>query len=100
MSDLNEESVKLLSQLCRIEVKEAELKPLVADLKRVLDYVDQLRTIDVNHLSPHSHMEEQGIGSLRKDEVKDHLARETFLANAPDQVGGMIRVPPVIKQSS
>lgn len=99
MSYLNEENVKDLSRLCRIEVTAEELPALFADLKRVLDYVGQLQEVDVSHLSPHSHIEEQGVGSLRADTVGQHLSREVFLANAPDQVGGMIRVPPVIKQA-
>jgi len=100
MSDLNEESIKLLSRLCRIEIAEAELPSLFSDLKCILDYVGQLQEVEVNHLSPHSHIEEQGIGSLREDKIEQHLSREIFLANAPDQVGGMIRVPPIIKQST
>lgn len=100
MSDLNEESVKVLSRLCRIEVTDGELQTLFSDLKRILDYVGQLQEVDVNHLSPHSHIEEQTMGSLRDDCVGEHLPREVFLANAPDQVSGMIRVPPVMKQPS
>lgn len=100
MSDLNEESVKILSRLCRIEVTDGELQTLFSDLKRILDYVEQLQEVDVNHLSPHSHIEEQTMGSLRDDMIGEHLPREVFLANAPDQVSGMIRVPPVMKQPS
>ncbi|MBI3236171.1 MAG: aspartyl/glutamyl-tRNA amidotransferase subunit C [Chlamydiales bacterium] len=37
---------------------------------------------------------------MRKDEVGTPLSREEFLANAPSHVGGMVRVPPVIKTSS
>jgi aspartyl-tRNA(Asn)/glutamyl-tRNA(Gln) amidotransferase subunit C len=99
MSEINEENVKLLSQLCRIELSAEELVSLSADLKRILTYVGQLQELDVNHLSPHSHIDEQGITSLRPDSVSKHLPKEIFLANAPDQVGGMIRVPPVIKQA-
>ena len=97
MSDLNEESIRILSRLCRIEVKDEEIEPLFLSLKRVLDYVSQLQEVDVSDLSPHSHMDEQGVDLLRSDTVKDHLPREVFLSNAPDQVGGMIRVPPVMK---
>lgn len=99
MSDLNEENIKTLSKLCRIEIAEGEIEGLLRDLKRVLDYVGQLQEVDVTNLSPYSHMEEQGIGSLRNDEEGSLLPREAFLANAPDQVGGMIRVPTVIKQT-
>jgi aspartyl-tRNA(Asn)/glutamyl-tRNA(Gln) amidotransferase subunit C len=99
MSDLNEEQVKILCRLCRIEVTQEELTTLYSDLKRILDYVELLQEIEVNHLSPHSHIEEQSVGSLREDVVGEHLSREVFLSNAPDQVGGMIRVPPVLKQA-
>lgn len=100
MSDLNEDSIRVLSRLCRIEVKEEEIEPLFHSLKRVLDYVSQLKEVDVSDLSPHSHIDEQGVGSLRPDSVGDHLPRDVFLSNAPDQVGGMIRVPPVMKPNT
>lgn len=99
MSDFSDESVKQLSKLCRIELTEEEIKELSHDLNRVLSYAELLQEVDVSHLSPYSHMEEQGIDSLRDDVVGQHLPRSTFLKNSPDQVGGMIRVPPVIKQN-
>ena len=99
MSDLNEENIKVLSRLCRIAVTEEEAAALSSSLKRVIDYASQLQEVDVSRLSPHSHIEEQGIGFLRDDLVGEHLSREAFLANAPDQVGGMVRVPPVFKQA-
>ena len=37
---------------------------------------------------------------MREDEVKEVLSREEFLANAPDQIGGMIRIPPLMKAGS
>jgi len=99
MSDLSKESVQALSKLCRIELTDEELLELSNDLKRILDYVDQLQEVDVSNLAPYSHVEEQGVESLRDDKVGEQLSRQVFLDNAPDQVGGMIRVPPVIKQT-
>ncbi len=99
MSDFSKENLQALSRLCRIELKNGELEALAVDLKRVLDYVEQLQEVDLSDLTPYSHSGEQGIDSLRPDEVGDHLDRATFLNNSPDQVGGMIRVPPVIKQN-
>lgn len=99
MSDLCKESVEALSKLCRIELTEEELLEISRDLDRVLDYIEQLREVDTSHLIPYSHIMEQGVESLRGDTVGDQLPREVFLSNAPDQVGGMIRVPPVIKQN-
>ncbi|NGX62279.1 MAG: Glutamyl-tRNA(Gln) amidotransferase subunit C [Chlamydiae bacterium] len=99
MSNFTEKDLKELSQLCRIQLSEEEIPDLLQSLKRVLDYVELLKEVDVSHISPYSRMGEQGVDSLRDDEVKEPLSREVFLENAPDHIGGMIRVPPVIKQN-
>ncbi len=100
MSNLNEESIKTLSRLCRIALSPDETPPLLKDLQRILDYISQLQEVDVSHLNSHIHLKDQGVGELRPDVVEELLSREAFLANAPDRVGGMVRVPPVFKQSS
>ncbi len=81
-----------------IEADESEISELKTDLEKILDYVEQLQEVDVSDLAPYSHMEEQGIGSLRDDVVEEPLDHQKFIANAPDHIGGMIRVPPVISQ--
>lgn len=99
MSDLNEQFIKNLSRLCRIDLKNEEVPELVDTLKRVVSYFDQLKEVDVTHLVPYSHVEEQGVESLREDHPKDLLARDRFLANAPEHIGGMVKVPPLFKQN-
>ena len=99
MSDWNEENLKALARLCRIEIQESDLLALSRDLKGVLDYVSQLQEVDVTHVIPYVHVDVQDVGTLRADIVEDTLSRADFLAVAPDQVGGMIRVPPIIKQN-
>lgn len=97
MSNINEETIKTLCQLTRLVITDQEAVKLSRDLKRIVDYVEQLDEVDVSHLSPTSHVDEQGYDSLRDDEVEELLPRETFLKNSPDQIGGMVRVPTVIK---
>ncbi len=89
--------IENLSKLCRIKLSDKELEEIEHDLSRFLDYMKQLEEVDVSDLSPYGHVDEQGVDSLRADVVGDELPRETFLKNAPDKVGGMIRVPPIIK---
>lgn len=95
MSNLNKETLQALSRLCRIELTDEELAALSHDLNRILNYIDLLREVDGAEITPYSHAVEQRIETLRPDEVGEHLPRELFLSNAPDQVGGMIRVPPI-----
>lgn len=92
----NEEFEKLKS-LCRIACSDEEKEELSARLSRVLTYIDQLREVPTENVAPCNHILETFENVLRDDVVGEMLPRETFLGNAPAHVGGMIRVPPVIK---
>ena len=100
MGQFKEEDLKRLAKLCRIECTDEELKNLTQDLTKILAYVELLQEVDTADLVPYSHMAEQAFFSLREDVDKSSLPREVFLSNAPDHVGGMIRVPPVIKKEA
>lgn len=94
---MTNDEIEKLSQLCRIACSNDEKEKLRLKLSKVLDYVDQLRLIDTEGLPPCYTVLEGLANVLREDEVAEELSRETFLANAPAHVGGMIRVPPVIQ---
>lgn len=99
MTNLDKHSIRNLIELCRISCSEEEQESLLNDLKKMLDYFEQLDEIDTQDVSPCYHVLEGSCNVMRDDVVKDTLPRELFLANAPAQIGGMVRVPPVIKQS-
>lgn len=98
MSDLNEEQLRNVCRLSRLKLTDQEVQAFLNDVKKIADYTELLNEVDLSDLQPYMHAEEVSFGQLRSDEVKEPLSREEFLENAPDQVGGMIRVPPVIKQ--
>ena len=100
MADLDKNTIKKLTQLCRIDCTEEEQESLLKDLKQILAYIEQLQEIDTANVSPCNHVLENMSNVMREDEVGEVLDRELFLANAPSHVGGMVRVPPVIKQNS
>ncbi|MBS0620795.1 MAG: Asp-tRNA(Asn)/Glu-tRNA(Gln) amidotransferase subunit GatC [Verrucomicrobia bacterium] len=95
--DLDETALKKLSKLCRIECTEEEAKELGAKLSTVLKYIALLDEVDTTHVTHCNRVNETQANVMREDVTGDLLPRETFLANAPSHVGGMIRVPPVIK---
>lgn len=99
MSDLNKETIKQLTRLCRIDCSEEEQETFLEDLKKILNYIEQLQQIDTTHVAPCNQVLEDVVNVMREDVIGEVLDREVFLANAPSHVGGMIRVPPVIKQS-
>ncbi len=101
MADFDHQSLEYLKRLCRIECSEEENEDILASLSRVLEYMAQLNEVDTEHVRACRYVLRGMLRNrMREDEIKDLLPREQFLANAPDQIGGMIRVPPVLKPSS
>ncbi len=97
MTKFDEKDLEKLAKLCRIECTEDEKKSLHNHLANVLKYVEQLNEVDTHGVEPCYRVLETLSNVMREDEIGETLARELFLANAPAHVGGMIRVPPVIK---
>lgn len=100
MAHIDPLELKHLKKLCRIDCTPEEEASLLEGLKGILGYVEQLKDVDTTHTPPCSYVLRTMLKNrMRQDEVSDTISREQFLANAPDQIGGMIRVPPVLKQS-
>lgn len=99
MANLNKESIKSLIQLSRIDCTEEEQAALLVDLEKILAYIEQLQEIDTENVRPCNHVLEGMANVMREDVVGAILPRDLFLSNAPSQIGGMIRVPPVMKAS-
>lgn len=99
MSKLTKESIQNLVKLSRIECTEEEQDALLADLQKILDQFEQLQEIDTENVAPCNQVLEGMANVMRDDVVCDPMPREAFLSNAPSQIGGMVRVPPVMKSS-
>ena len=97
MAKLNKDVIKTLTKLSRIQCTEEEQEALLQDLQKIVAYIEQLEEVDTEGIPPCNHVLEEIVNVMREDEVGETLPREEFLKNAPDQVGGMIRVPPVFK---
>jgi aspartyl-tRNA(Asn)/glutamyl-tRNA(Gln) amidotransferase subunit C len=92
----NRETASRLSKLCRISCTEEEITKLADTIQKIVAHIDQLQEVDTTGIEPcYSVLIEQE-HSLREDVVDNNLPREHFLANAPEHIGGMIRVPKVL----
>lgn len=101
MADFDHQTLEHLKKLCRIECTAEENEDILANLSRVLEYIEQLKEVNTENTKTCRYVLRGMLRNrMREDEVKDILPRDQFLANAPDQIGGMIRVPPVLKPSS
>ncbi|MCX6738151.1 MAG: Asp-tRNA(Asn)/Glu-tRNA(Gln) amidotransferase subunit GatC [Candidatus Parcubacteria bacterium] len=90
------EQVKHIAELARMSFTEKELEKFQKDLSAILDYVDKLKEINIDGVSPTSHsIDLKNI--TRIDEVKesdDELA-DDLINLAPHKKGRFIKVKPV-----
>lgn len=99
MARFDQETIQNLIALSRIECTEEQKNALLGDLKKIIEYFEQLNEIDTDNVPPCNHVLAEMHNVMREDEVKGILPRDLFLSNAPDKIGGMIKVPTVIKQN-
>ncbi len=98
MPDFDKQTLAHLKKLSRIECDPEEEEDILMSLKRVLEFVKQLDEVKTEKTKPcNSVLNGMAGNRWREDVPKTSLSREQFLANAPDQIAGMIRVPPVLK---
>ena len=96
---ITREEVLKIADLARLRFSEEELDTFTAQFQRILDYVEQLKQVNVADIEPTSHITltadfEKHI--FREDDVKTSLPVEESLANAPDPGLGHFRVPKVL----
>ncbi len=98
MANFDHQTLEELKKLCKIECSLEEAEDILFSLNRVLDYVEQLGEIDTENVRTCRYVLRGMMKNrLREDKEADLLPREEFLAAAPDQIGGMVRVPSVLK---
>ena len=98
MSDFTKQKLKNLEKLAKIKFTKEEEKEFTTRLKGILDYVDLLQEVDTDNATQCDHiLKDVQQNLMREDEVAIDLSTKEFLDNAPSQIGGMIRILPVMK---
>ncbi|MEO8360771.1 MAG: Asp-tRNA(Asn)/Glu-tRNA(Gln) amidotransferase subunit GatC [Vicinamibacteria bacterium] len=94
MVEIDDTLVTRIATLARLSLSKDETHALAGDLRNVLKYAESLEGIDLEGVPPMSHATEGE--RFRPDVAVHELTRENALQNAPDQEGGLFRVPQVI----
>ena len=97
MNAVEHVEVKRIAKLARLQLTPDEIQSLSHQLTDILQYVEQLESVDTTDVQPLSHVQEM-VNNLRRDEVKPSLSREEALRNSPDTDGSFFLVPKVIKE--
>jgi len=95
---MNADDFSRLTKLCRISLSEEEKEKFLKSLSQILEYISQLQDVPTEGVAPCDTVLATLTNVLREDIPGELLPRDLFLANAPSHVGGMIRVPSVLKQ--
>lgn len=98
MSITREEVLKI-ADLAKLHFGADELDAFVPQFQRILDYIEQLKEVDIRDVEPTSHVllsPDFERHLFREDEVRSSLPVEESLANAPDPGAGHFRVPKVL----
>jgi aspartyl-tRNA(Asn)/glutamyl-tRNA(Gln) amidotransferase subunit C len=86
---LDQATVAHIAGLARINLGEAELEPLRADLSRILDWFAQLNEVDTSAVEPMASVAATR-QPLRDDRVTDGNCRAAILESAPLPAAGAI----------
>ncbi len=92
---IDEGLVRHIAFLIRLDLSDAEVATYSQQLRAIVDYVDRLAEVDIEGVAPYE-QPPMGRTQLRVDGAKESMPREAFLANAPQQQDGFVRVPVVL----
>ena len=93
---LKSDDIREVAALARLDLTDDEVRSMVTDLSRILEYVDQLSELDTAGVTPTAHAVEL-TNVMREDTPGSGLRAEEALANAPDRSGSFFRVPRVLQ---
>lgn len=93
---IDKATARRVAHLSRIEVAEADLDAVAAELSAILGFMEQLREVDVEGVEPMTSVTPMR-AHWREDVVTDGGVRDKVLRNAPDARAGFFTVPKVVE---
>ncbi len=87
--------VEHVALLARLSFSEDEKQRLTAELNEILQYMEQLNSLDTSGVEPLAQVIDLS-NVFRNDELKPGLPREEALKNAPAKSEKFFKVPKVI----
>ncbi len=99
------EQVKHVGKLAKLEIKDSEVEAFKEHLQKVLDYAQELAEVNTDGIEPLFSPVYENIDIYtkdesyqRKDEIKESLANEAILRNAPEKSQGQFKLNAVIEE--
>ena len=96
MAKLKRDDIVRLAYLARLDLSEEEIEEFTGELSEILQYVEQLQSVDVADLRPTNQV--TGLTNVtRKDEIIDYgYQPKDLLKNVPSLQDDLIKVKRII----
>jgi aspartyl-tRNA(Asn)/glutamyl-tRNA(Gln) amidotransferase subunit C len=97
---ITEKEVRYVADLSNLQLTDAEVVKLQADLNGILEHMDKLKEIDTTGVEPMAQVlfDAGETATLRADTPQPPLGSQTALANAPQPGAGYFKVPRIIER--
>ena len=94
--EITDKLVAYVAELAHLKLDDAQKRQAADDLARMIGYADKLSELDTDGVEPMSHAFPV-TNVFREDEVRESMAREQVLANAPAVKDGCFLVPKTVE---
>jgi aspartyl-tRNA(Asn)/glutamyl-tRNA(Gln) amidotransferase subunit C len=94
---LDPATIARIAKLARIRLDAGQAEQMGAELNSILGWIEQLREVDVEGVTPMAGGSHGVAQRLREDAITDGGLQEQVLANAPDRAGPFYAVPKVVE---
>ena len=92
---VDEKLILQLARLAKLSVTEQEVQNYIPQIQKVLDHFSELNSLNTDNIEPLITPVEVA-EHLREDVVDKKISTEELIQLAPEKVGQLIKVPPVI----
>ncbi len=93
---ISKKDVEYIANLARLGLTDQEIEHFQGQLEGILEYIDQLKKVDVTQVAPTAHVLDIK-NVYRLDEIKPSLDPRKVLHIAPAAQGSFYKVPRVIE---
>ncbi len=92
---IDRKTVQHIADLSRLEIADDLADRFSTEMTAILNYFGELQKIDTKNVQPLLNPTEIAL-HVREDQPRGSLEAEETVANAPQKVGNLFRVPPVV----
>ena len=94
---IDKKTINKVADLAKIEIKETETDALIADMNKILTFMEKLNELDTQNVKPLVYMNED-VNNWREDIVKQEITTKEGLKNSAKHNEEFFLVPKIIEK--